>query len=79
MSGSRLVSDVLTDRKRSLLDKRKQLVVKDTQGSIVWVVSERIDHRFRITPDTNRVLEISLEKEEGAGRQSCNDLPTRPL
>ena len=79
MSGSRLVSDFLTDRKRSLLDKRKQLVVKDAQGSIVWVVSERIDHRFRITPDTNRVLEISLEKEEGAGRQSCNDLPTRPL
>lgn len=71
MNGSRLVSDFLTDRKRSLLDKRKQLVIKDSSGAIIWVVGERIDHRYRITPTTRSVLAITLivRKKE---QKKCN-------
>ena len=60
MKHSRLVSDFLTDRKRSLFHKQRQLVVEDAEGRIVWLVGERIDHRFRITPSTGVALRLSL-------------------
>lgn len=59
MNGSRLVSDFLTDRKLSLLEKRRQLIMKDATGAVIWVVGERIDHRFRITETTKDLLHIS--------------------
>ena len=60
MEGHRLVSDFLTDRKLSLLEKRRQLVVTDATGEIVWLVGQRTDHRYRITPDTTSVLRMTL-------------------
>ena len=57
------ISDYLTDKKYTLYQKEQQCVVccgKD----IVWIVNERIDHRFRITEDTRRVLIISVRKEK---------------
>ena len=63
MKGKKKVSDYLTDKKYTLYQKEQQCVVccgKD----IVWVVNERIDHRFRITEDTRRVLIISVRKEK---------------
>ena len=48
MEGSRLVSDYLTDRKRSVFEKRRQLVVADADGNIVWLVGERVDQRFAL-------------------------------
>lgn len=60
MKHSKLVSDYLTDRKRTLFDKRKQLVVADANGRIVWLVGERVDDRFRITPDSSAALVLSL-------------------
>ena len=60
MKQSKLVSDYLTDRKRSLFDKRRQLVVTDAEGRIVWLVGERIDNRFRITSSSSVALILSL-------------------
>lgn len=60
MRHSKLVSDYLTDRKRTLFDKRKQLVVADAEGRVVWLVGERVDNRFRITPDSSVALVLSL-------------------
>jgi tRNA(Ile)-lysidine synthase len=63
MKGKKKISDYLTDKKYTLYQKEQQCVVccgKD----IVWVVNERIDHRFRITEDTRRVLIISVRKEK---------------
>lgn len=62
MKGSKLVSDYLTDRKFSLFDKRRQRVVTDADGKIVWLLAERPDNRFRITDDTRKCLIISLEE-----------------
>ena len=61
MKGSRLLSDFLTDRKLSVFDKRRQLVVTDANGDIVWVVGQRTDQRFSISQDTTRVLLLSIE------------------
>lgn len=60
MKHSRLVSDFLTDRKRSVFDKRRQLVVADASGRIVWLVGERTDNRFRTTAGTSQVLTIGV-------------------
>lgn len=59
MKGTRLVSDYLTDRKRTLIEKRRQLVVCDASGAIVWLVGERVDGRFAVDRQTLRTLLIS--------------------
>ena len=61
MEGHKLVSDFLTDSKRSLLEKRRQLVVTDATGAILWLVGLRTDNRFRVTPQTTTILRLSLQ------------------
>jgi len=63
MKGKKLVSDFLTDRKMPLGDKRRQLVVTDATGSIVWVVRERIDNRYRLTAESAAVLKLWFTDE----------------
>lgn len=60
MSGSKTVSDYLTDRKKTLFEKRRQLVVTDSSGRIVWLAGERPDNRCRITGKTRQILRITL-------------------
>ena len=60
MKGSKLVSDFLTDRKLSVIDKRLQLVVTDAQDHILWLVGQRIDNQYRVTFNTRSVLEIAV-------------------
>ncbi len=62
MRGSRLVSDYLTDKKKTLFDKRRQLVVVDADDTIVWLVGERPDNRFRIADDTKEVLLLEISE-----------------
>lgn len=58
MKGSKLVSDFLTDCKKNVLEKQRQLVVCDASGTILWLVGLRTAHPFRITDQTARVLRI---------------------
>jgi tRNA(Ile)-lysidine synthase len=60
MTGHRLVSDYLTDLKLSVLEKRRQLVITDATGTILWLVGHRTDNRFRVTNDTNNILRLTL-------------------
>lgn len=60
MTGSRLVSDFLTDRKISLFEKRRQLVVTDASDTIIWLVGHRTDNRFRISDATSTTLRLSF-------------------
>jgi tRNA(Ile)-lysidine synthase len=60
MEGHKLVSDFLTDSKLSLLEKRRQLVVTDATGAILWLVGLRTDNRYRVTPQTTTILRLSL-------------------
>jgi len=67
MKGFKLVSDFLTDRKKTLFEKQQQLVLtlpEQFGGNILWVIAERMDHRFRITENTHRILCISLFQTE---------------
>ena len=57
MKGSRLVSDYLTDRHRSRIDKMAALVVCDAHG-ILWLVGETIDRRAAVGAQTDEVVVI---------------------
>lgn len=58
MNGTKLVSDYLTDRKKSITEKQKQLVVTDAKGEIVWLVNERPSARCCINEKTKEVLRL---------------------
>ncbi len=57
MKGSQLVSDFLTNRHASRLDKMLTFVLCDDRG-ILWVVGERADARTAVTPQTCCVLHL---------------------
>ena len=60
MKGSKLISDYLTDYKLSLFERRRQLVVSDASGNILWLAGQRPDQRFSIGPETRRMLVIHI-------------------
>jgi tRNA(Ile)-lysidine synthase len=60
MEGHKLVSDFLTDIKVPLFEKRRQLVVTDVNGEILWVVGRRIDNRYKVNKHTSSILRITL-------------------
>lgn len=60
MQGTRLVSDYLTDRHRSRIDKLAQLVVCDKEG-IIWLCGETISQRVALTAQTTEILEFRPE------------------
>jgi tRNA(Ile)-lysidine synthase len=60
MTGKKLLSDFLTDRKLSVFEKRRQLVVVDSGGAIVWVVGVRTDNRFRISDSSREALVLQF-------------------
>lgn len=61
MVGKKLVSDYLTDRKKTLFDKRRQMVLADGSGRVAWLVGERVDNRFRVDAGTEKVVKITAE------------------
>lgn len=63
MHGTKLVSDYLTDRKRSRIDKMAARVVCDG-AHIVWLIGERIDDRYAICADTRSVILIRAENPD---------------
>lgn len=56
MEGRKLLSDLMTDRKMTVFEKRRQLVVVDGEGNMVWLVGIRTDNRCRVSSDTTEVL-----------------------
>ena len=62
MKGKKLLSDLMTDLKMNLFEKRRQLVVVDAQDRIVWLVGLRTDHRAAVTDATREVVTISCQR-----------------
>lgn len=56
------VSDYLTDRKFSLLQKQRQWVLCCGED-IAWLVGERTDNRFRVDKYTRKVTIVRMIKE----------------
>lgn len=58
MKGSKLVSDYLTDKKVNIIQKREQLVITDSNDSIVWLVGERPAAPFCVSKKTKKAIII---------------------
>lgn len=56
MRGTKLVSDFLTDRQLSAVERQRQLVVTDANGVILWLVAFRPDGRFCVSESTRQTL-----------------------
>ncbi len=59
MKGRKLVSDYLTDRKVSALERQKQMVVT-CKSDIIWILGQRSDNRYRVTDTTVTQLILTL-------------------
>lgn len=59
MNGHKLVSDLLNDLKLSR-SEREQTAVLLSGDQLAWVIGRRIDHRFRVTVTTRRVVIVQL-------------------
>lgn len=60
---SRLVSDFLTDLKIEF-PKKKEVLVLEQKGEIVAIPNFRISEKYKLTPQTRRVLKIELRNEK---------------
>ena len=60
MKGRKLLSDLMTDLKMNVFEKRRQLVVVDAQGGIVWAVGLRTDQRAAVRESTVSVWELQI-------------------
>ena len=53
------ISDFFVDQKMSLVDKENTWIL--TNGcDILWIIGQRIDERYKITPATKQILEIKI-------------------
>ena len=62
MKGTKLVSDYLTDRKRTVFQKEEQWVLVDKDDNILWLVGERPDGRYCVTGKTIKSLVVRYSK-----------------
>ena len=58
MKGRKLLSDLMTDLKMTVFEKRRQLVVVDSQGAIVWAVGLRVSDFVAVSDATTAVVEV---------------------
>ena len=60
---TKLVSDYLTDRRRSRLQRLQAVAVCDDRG-ILWIVGETVDARAAVGKATTEVVKIMIEPEK---------------
>jgi tRNA(Ile)-lysidine synthase len=60
MKGKKLLSDLMTDLKMTVFEKRRQLVVVDSQGVVLWAVGLRVAGFAAVSTTTSEVLDFSL-------------------
>lgn len=63
MTGKKKISDFMIDAKIPL-NLKERVYVMESEGEILWVIGYRLDERFKVTKDTQRILHISLEHDQ---------------
>lgn len=60
MNNFRLISDYMTDRRKNLFEKERQLVIVDALGKVLWLIGERADERIRIDDNSDEIIIFRL-------------------
>ena len=63
MNQKKKLSDYFIDKKMSIHQKNKKLLLMNGED-IVWILGDRLDHRYRITTNTTSVLKMKWEVYE---------------
>ncbi len=61
LGGSQKVKDYLINNKIPLDERDRLPIITDSRGRIIWLAGERLDERFRVTPDTDRILWLEYQ------------------
>lgn len=59
MKGMKKISDFFIDIKLSIVDKEKVWILTSA-GEIIWIVGMRLDDRYKITSNTQNILQVTL-------------------
>jgi tRNA(Ile)-lysidine synthase len=59
MKGQKKIKDYFIDQKIPL-GRRRKIPLLVFQGQVLWVAGLRLDHRYRLKPESRRVLEAEL-------------------
>jgi tRNA(Ile)-lysidine synthase len=63
MKQKKKLSDYFIDNKYSIIEKENKIIL-ECNGSIAWIVGDRIDNRFKITRHTKKALIINSKTKE---------------
>ena len=61
MKGRKLLSDLMTDLKMTVFEKRRQLVILDSQDVMVWAVGLRVADFVAVSGVSKEVLELAFK------------------
>lgn len=59
MSSSKKLSDFFIDQKLGIHDKDRTWIL-ESAGEIAWIAGHRIDDRFKVTPETTRIVRFEI-------------------
>ena len=59
MQGKKKLSKYFKDEKLSLIEKEKAFLLCD-QENIIWIISKRLDNRYKVTNETKNILKITI-------------------
>lgn len=60
MRGKKKISDFMIDKKFSLVEKERVIILK-SNDEVVWLMGHRMDDRFKVTDKTNRILKVQID------------------
>jgi tRNA(Ile)-lysidine synthase len=61
MNGKKKLSKYFKDEKMSLIEKEKVWLLC-SKNDLIWIISKRLDNRFKVTENTTKILKIALLK-----------------
>ncbi len=58
--GKKKLKDFITDLKLTFVEKKSMLVLCSANNDIIWVINQRMDNRFKITPKTQEMMVLEV-------------------